>query len=366
MQHLAMKVKARLSESGQQVEAARDADWALVHPPAGQRRPILFCPERICDNRVTAVEIVHPAGPTTRFFRFIHGSPTCEHSEVPDPVVIEQPVIEQTVVEPHGETPEHRWLKEYVRRVALDLGHRDVELEVNLNDRVRADVFLPEVLRGRVEIQRGPTNVPDRTESFAEVVWLLRAAFNESNKRYLFTCPCVQVRVVRREAGRPVLAEPWADGRGAEVRATGTVLQARAVPDSSDPFGFFENEKNVDLAAFLADVWSGRRRWHPQLTAHRFAGWITVEDFVRYESWRRPPAPQPAPEPELPESLPLSPAPTPGPDPAAVEPSAPAELTSTPIAVEPREVRPDAPSEEVSRPERTWWSRLRRWLFGPR
>ena len=344
MQNWAMKVQARLSESGQLVQAAEDEDWALVHPPDGQPRPILFCPERICDNRVTAVEIVNPAGRTTRFFRFVPHGPTCGHQEVSDPVIVEPPTIAQP-----GESAEHRWLKEYVRQAALDVGHHGVRLEATLADQVRADVFVPGVVRGRIEVQRGPTNVPERTEGFAEVVWLLRAAFNETNRRYLFTCPCVQVRVVRRVAERWVLAEPWLDGWDAEVRATATVLQARADPDPSDPYGFFETAKNVPLAAFLSQVWSGHRRWHPQLTAHRFAGWITDEDWERYESWRQP-APSPAPEEEA----------VPGPEAVPV-------LTEPPPFMPIATPAPDRVPAEVERPARmNWHSRLWRWLFGPR
>ena len=292
MQNWAMKVQARLSESGQLVQAAEDEDWALVHPPDGQPRPILFCPEQICDNRVTAVEIVNPAGRTTRFFRFVPHGPTCGHQEVSDPVIVELPTIGQP-----GESAEHRWLKEYVRQAALDVGHHGVRLEAALADQVRADVFVPGVVRGRIEVQRGPTNVPERTEGFAEVVWLLRAAFNETNRRYLFTCPCVQVRVVRRVADAGSWPSPGSTGgtlrSGPPLRSSGPgPIRTPVIPtDSSRP------RRTSPWQRFSARSGPVTAAGIPKLTAHRFAGWITDEDWERYESWRQP-APSPAPEEE--------------------------------------------------------------------
>src|ERR1700710_3129492 len=132
-----MKVEARVSESGQSVHAANDRDWAFVHPPPGRPRPILFCPERSCDNRVTAVEKPDATGQMTRFFRFVPRGATCTHAEVVNPVVSAQP----NSAPPTGETAEHRWLKLYVRDVAERAGYQGVVVEQTLNDRVRADVF---------------------------------------------------------------------------------------------------------------------------------------------------------------------------------------------------------------------------------
>jgi len=359
-----VKVKARVSETGQEVDAHIDSDWASVHPTDPRARPLLYCPERSCYNRVSAVELQNASGQVTRFFRFVRNGPTCVHAEVDEPVVVVREPPART-----GETDEHQWLKDYVQRMAIRLGYDDAATEVTLSDTVRADVFVPNVPYGRVEVQRVATDVAERTRHFDDVVWLLRATFNETNKRYLFTWPCVQVRVVRRQGDRWVIAEPWRDGLdGALVRATATVLQARPTPNAGEEFGFFETEKHVPLAAFLGDVWSGQRRWYGPKTAHRFGGWITVEDFARYTEWTR-------------ERRALGENP-----PSRGEPLADEATTSASAALDPPQDQvgtQDGPrltddlGDESPEPQTglslpapeppaapSWWTRFRRWLTG--
>ena len=124
-----MKVKARVSETGQEVDAHIDSDWASVHPTDPRARPLLYCPERSCYNRVSAVELQNASGQVTRFFRFVRNGPTCVHAEVDEPVVVVREPPART-----GETDEHQWLKDYVQRMAIRLGYDDAATEVTLSD----------------------------------------------------------------------------------------------------------------------------------------------------------------------------------------------------------------------------------------
>lgn len=268
-----MKVEARISETGALVRADNDEDWALVHPPH-EPRPALHC--RDCSTALHAKERRHQGG-VTRFFAFNPRGRSCRHREVASGHTVGATV----------ETNEHHWLKNYVAEQARELGYQAV-VEAALAPGVRADVFVTGASRGRVEIQRGATHVPSRGAAYPDCVWLLRMAFDDANKKYLFDFPCVQVRIVAQDDHKAWrAAETWrGDATGVQVRATSTVLAARRRPPASWDEPFFENAKNVPLRVFLERVWSGDRIWVERGVVHRFAGWVLKIDLERFEAWR--------------------------------------------------------------------------------
>lgn len=275
-----MKIRARISESGTWVEAANDVDWLLVHPPDGGERPVLFCPDSTCPSKLVAKELPRSHGAVTRFFAFGPRS-KCGHHEVKQGV----PGQAASKIDV-AETGEHHWLKRFVLEAAHRAGYVEADLERPLPVGVRADVFVPGAQRSRVEVQRGATDVPARSERYPDVVWLLRAAFDEANKKFLFDYPCVQVRVTRKDAGgRWVPARPWSEETpNISISASSTVLRPRVCTDRSHRHGFFET-KPMSLDLFLRQVWSGERQWFRRGTVHTFAGWVLGHDLRRYEAW---------------------------------------------------------------------------------
>ncbi len=299
------KVTAWISELGRAVHAANDEDWAEVHDPPKGKRPILYCPDSRagCSNRLIAVQKTRKDGSCTRFFRFASSVPSdrrCDHASVDEPVVKRSS---------GGESDEHAWLKEYVVSVAVTAGYSG-SVETTLEGGVRADVFVPNVPHGRVEVQRVATDIPSRTRSYPNTLWLLRQAFAGSsrNTRACFSEPCVQVRISSHNAkvnhqgliqSKPIIAEPWLtkqDLKGLRVKATNTVL----APDDAANRGTFSGgsktpqtdyhyfkTRPMELDQFLLEVWSGRRRWYKKGEAHhRFAGWALVADVELFHEWR--------------------------------------------------------------------------------
>ena len=286
-----MKITARLSETGRLVGAAVDSDWAEVHC-AGER-PALYCPDSgsDCRNALIAVEIENKKrGTVTRFFRFARGSRTCGHAAVSAGVTVRAPA---EVAEPavSGESREHVWLKQHVVDIATAARYEAVQ-EQQLPGGVRADVYVRGAQAARVEVQRGPADIPARTELHPDVVWLLREAHSTSsgNKAALFSSPCVQIRITARRVingeVKWVAAQPWSDPEwdDAVVSASSTALRL-ADRDGGAPF--FET-KPIDLSLFLWQIWSGERRWYPKGQAHEsFAGWALVTDVEAFTRWRQ-------------------------------------------------------------------------------
>jgi hypothetical protein len=291
-----MKITARLSETGREVEAADDADWAEVYCYPKRKRPALYCPDSPngCRTKVVACERPNKKkGTITRYFAFTGGGGKCGHAavkkgvEVPDPSAQQQPQVAGS-----GESDEHRWLKNKVAEIATAAKYVAAQ-EKELPGGVRADVYVEGAQQaGRVEVQRVATDIPARTERHPDVVWLLREAYSTSsgNKDALWGNPCVQLRIraPRIVNGKRawVAAEPWSGPQwaDAEVSASSTVLRL-SHKDSGEPL--FDT-RPIDLALFLRQVWSGKRRWYPKGQAHKgFAGWALVSDVEAFELWHR-------------------------------------------------------------------------------
>ncbi|MGJ6127072.1 hypothetical protein QN239_31270 [Mycolicibacterium sp. Y3] len=99
---------------------------------------------------------------------------------------------------------------QYVCQTAQDLGYT-TETERPLNSGLVADVWVDDAVAcQRVEVQRVRTDIPDRTDPHPDVVWLILeyARSNKAMNRYLFTNPCVRVKILDSERN-PV--QPWAD-----------------------------------------------------------------------------------------------------------------------------------------------------------
>lgn len=268
------KITARLADTGRLVQAADDRDWALVRGPD---KPALYCPERPagCTGQVHPVQRTNKShGTISRFFRFNPGSPVkCGHAEA-DPVVL-----------PTGgggrETREHKWLKEYVRDLAIELGHQ-AHTEKTLPSGVIADVWVPTAEQcPRVEIQRVKTDIPTRTKQDPDVVWLLRSVHGKSMTNFLFHKPCVRVLA---GVSNSIPDRPWDEpDREFTLRAGATILRPAAVPEW--PRGYFETHP-IELRLFLQQVWAGNRIWVDNTQVHKFGGWILIADLERHNQWR--------------------------------------------------------------------------------
>lgn len=348
-----MKITARLSETGRLVHAASDEDWAEVHCVG--KRPALYCPEKTrgCRNKLIAVEITNRNGTVTRFFRFERKGPKCGHAEVKSGVIVHLPETQETPerIETAGESVEHKWLKRLVANIAIAAGYDAVQ-EHNLPGAVRADVLVEGAAQGaRVEIQRGPTDIPERTQRYSDVVWLLRDAYSKSNgnSEALFSSPCVQLRIrkkcVERGRVRIVAAQPWLDTEDSDAAycdASSTVLHLDE--KGSDVPTFFS--KPLDLSTFLRQVWAGERRWYPRGQAHAtFAGWALDSDVDKMAAWRRGRR----------EALQREAAAKQAAPPAVAKPL---PLPAPPLIVQPQPAVPVHPSV----PREGWWARMVRWL----
>ena len=268
------KVTARLADTGRLVHAANDRDWALVRGPD---KPALYCPERPagCTGQVHPVQRINKSnGTISRFFRFNPGSPIkCGHAEA-DPVIL-----------PTGgggrETREHKWLKEYVRDIAIELGHQ-AHTEKTLHSGVIADVWVPTATQcPRVEIQRVKTDIPTRTKQDPNVVWLLRSVHGKAMTNFLFHKPCVRVLAGDSNA---IPDRPWDEpDREFTLRAGATVLRPAAAPEW--PRGYFETHP-IELRLFLQQVWAGDRIWIDNPQVHKFGSWILTTDLEQHNQWR--------------------------------------------------------------------------------
>ncbi|WP_210687334.1 hypothetical protein [Mycolicibacterium sp. GESEQ-9] len=294
-----MKITARLSETGREVKAADNADWAEVHCHPARKRPALYCPDSPNGCRTELVACERPnktRGTITRYFAFKPRGDKCGHAavktgvEVPDPAA--KPPSKPVEAAGSGESDEHLWLKNLVAQIA-EAANYVATHEQELPGGVRADVYIEGAQQaGRVEVQRVATDIPARTERHPDVVWLLREAYSTSsgNKTALWGNPCVQLRIraPRIVNGKRswVAAEPWAGSQwaDAQVSASSTVLRL-SHKDGGEPF--FDTQP-IDLALFLRQVWSGKRRWYPKGRAHKsFAGWALVGDVEALESWQQ-------------------------------------------------------------------------------
>lgn len=364
-----MKTKARLSETGQPINAEFDEDWAVVRTRVGGKSPALYCPDDGCGVRVDSVEL--PAdGKVTRYFRYAKGTRKCGHQEVKRGIVVS------------AESEEHKWLKAFVKDVALSCGYSDVSLEKTLGPRVRADVYVPAVRRGRVEVQRGETDISRRTDPHDDVIWLLRAAYETNNTDALFRLPCVRVRITRKDKnGRWVIAHPWMEAGPSSVCAIATVLRPSFKPDQTTTFGFFEPQKNLPLETFLREVWSGERTWQPPCEVHSFAGWVLESDEGAYRSWvaqraanravplaAAPRAARPLAAADLARTYPAEVASCETPDlthsTPELLPDQTYEVTAS-VDADPGETKAATPKrQEITGPTVGVWVRFRRWLLG--
>lgn len=378
---IGMKVEARLSETGERIRARVDEEWSRVYCHPKRHKPVLYCPEETCNNRLKAVERARKDGGKTRYFAFESGA-KCSHRAVKSGVIV--PAASPS----SPESGEHKWLKNYVLEAAHRLGYNEASAEYTLAN-VRADVYVPTAHRQRVEVQRGQTDIPMRTSVASDVIWLLRMPNDASNKRYLFNMPCVQVRIIDPEAGpgQARAAQPWQnDQPRALVRATSTVLCPRTDPDVDSDFGYFTTEKYMPLDTFLKQVWSGRRRWYPSGAVHKFAGWVNVADYDRYQQWmtarkqheeaakraRQEPEEsaalhEPA-EPGLPddpEPAPEDPGPVQHPPPGPIKPPPPSRSPSiTHTEASSNSTRGGEKPENPSRKRPNVFTRIMRWLTG--
>lgn len=358
-----MKIAARLSETGRLVDAACDEDWIEVHCTG--KRPGLYCPdsERGCRNRLFAVEVTNKdKGTVTRFFRFATKGPRCGHAEVKSGVVVALPAEQSPGETQTGESAEHKWLKRLVAGIAVAAGYTATD-EQNLPGSVRADVLIEGVVQAaRVEVQRGPTDIPARTERYPDVVWLLRDAYSKSsgNTNALFSCPCVQVRItaVRMVQGitKSVAAEPWRDSDSGEVVrvvASSTVLR-RVDNDDGEPSLLPDP---LDLSVFLRQVWAGERRWYPRGQAHAtFAGWALARDVDAVFAWRsKRKSMEPQREALRSAAIARAAAQT-VPPPVTV----PAQTVPLPVTVP---ARPVAAPVRYERPREGWWAHVVRWFL---
>lgn len=283
-----MKTIAFMAEDGRKIDASSEDDWALVYK-TGRR---LFCPshaDESCPSELKAVQ--RPSrkrtGTVTRFFAFKSGR--CGHAEVKSGIEVS--------LRPGGESAEHLWLKQFVLDSARKCGY-EADAEYRLESGVRADVWVHSACRGRIEVQRVPTDVSERTKQDEQVVWLLREdAMTKAMTSILFRNPCVQVRVTEKvdtPAGTDwVAAKPWETDRTPvlSVRATATVLAKLDTPQphrarksgKRNSVKYFQSE-SMRLHTFLDEVWSGKRRWYPKGSPHYIAGWILVEEYEQHRS----------------------------------------------------------------------------------
>ncbi len=369
-----MKITARLSESGRQVEAANDDDWAEVHCEPAKNRPALYCPDstNTCRNKLVAYERKNlRQGTVTRYFSFAKGSGTCTHAAVKHGVVVPaQPIAPPA---PSGESDEHMWLKQRVVDIAISAKY-SATTEQTLPGDVRADVYVDGVQHGaRVEVQRVATDIPTRTEQYPDVIWLLRDAYSTSsgNKNALFSYPCVQIRVSapRTVGGKKewVPAQPWASDEwdDARVSASSTVLQLKRDNSGAPVFGTYP----VALDLFLGQVWSGERQWYRKGLAHtNFGGWALVCDVDAVKAWRQERREQ-ARALAVASRPPTPPQPSEPPAPVPVLRAPPAASSSRPApAVAPKLTqklppRP-APPRQRQPPQRNRWIRYLRAFLG--
>lgn len=292
-----MKVTAWLEETAQTIEASNDLQWALVYKTGR----VIYCSDYSngCRCRLKAVQRSNKSrGTDTRFFAH-NGNEGCDHAEVASPVTVPSPRTRT------GPSAEHEWVKHHVRWLAEQAGYV-VEEEKAAAGGVIADIWVATATeRRRVEIQCSPDDLDERTMKHPDVLWLLRMALNNKNKKYLFDTPAVHVRIDRPTRdhvtrydltpGEPWLDSPDAyDGHGYRIRATGTVLRPcpdpglkpwknRGIPDKR--LVFFETSP-MPLQQFLREVWSGERRWKARGEVHHHGGWIRTDDLEQYERWR--------------------------------------------------------------------------------
>ncbi|WP_155404296.1 hypothetical protein [Rhodococcus erythropolis] len=296
-----MKVTAWLEETARTVEASNDLQWAMVYKTGR----VIYCSDYSngCRCRLKAVQRSNKSrGTDTRFFAH-NGNEGCDHAEVASPVTVPSSPRTKT-----GPSAEHEWVKHHVRWLAEQAGYV-VEEEKAAAGGVIADIWVATATEHRrVEIQCSPDDLDERTMKHPDVLWLLRMALNNKNKKFLFNTPAVHVRIDRPTRdhvnrydwtpGEPWLDSPDAyDGHSYRIRATGTVL--RPCPDpglkpltskntSRRPevgLVFFETSP-MPLQQFLREVWSGERRWKAKGGVHHHGGWIRTDDLEQYERWR--------------------------------------------------------------------------------
>jgi hypothetical protein len=291
-----MKITACLSETGREVKAADDTDWAEVYCYPVRKRPALYCPDASNGCRTKLVAYERPnkkKGTITRYFSFTGDGGKCGHAAVKKGVEVPDPSAKpQSQAAGSAESDEHLWLKNKVVEIATAAKYVTIQ-EQELRGGVRADVYIEGAQQaGRVEVQRVATDIPARTERHPDVVWLLREAYStgSGNKTALWGNPCVQLRIraPRIINGKQewVAAEPWSGPHwaDAQISASSTVLRLTH-KDSGEPF--FDT-RPIDLSLFLRQVWSGKRRWYPKGQAHKgFAGWALVSDVEAFGEWHR-------------------------------------------------------------------------------
>lgn len=225
-----------------------DDDWATMRAlPAGS----LTCPSPGCST-LFGRPIQNARG--TRFLRDMPGS-SCGHD----------PYARSDLGGGGLMSAEHLWLEGRVARVCEVAG----QVAITEHYATHADVYVP----GRqlaIEVQRWSTDYQRRTRARqragASVLWLLPedggAPNARSTTRALFELPAARLRVHRR-GNRQELLQPWLhpdQRREARLTVFGTVgrLNRQTMKLES---------RMHDLAAFLDEIFSGRRHWYPPGTA---------------------------------------------------------------------------------------------------
>jgi hypothetical protein len=249
-------------------------DWALVRQ---KPRPPLVCPEPGCDVELISYENLHNQF-NPRIFKFKHVNASCDH----------------WVSSIHGgggpPSPEHEWMKLYLSRIATSLGYTAIPE----HPPTRADVFVSEC-SFCLEVQLRPTQFRKRTAQReakgARVCWLIREGLDtEKARKALFGLPAVRFRVVDGSERRR-LVTPW-DGadqhtslESARLELFGTIACLERNGHAGE-LSF--RTRTMDGAAFLEEIFSGRRRWYRPMMLGRKSGlWALRTDVSVYYARRQ-------------------------------------------------------------------------------
>jgi hypothetical protein len=185
---------------------------------------------------------------------------------------------------------EHLWLEGRVARVCAVAGQKAVTEDYTTH----ADVYVPDVQLA-IEVQRWSTDYQLRTDSRrrqgANVLWLLPedggAPNARSSQKALFSLPAARLRVHHRNS-RQLLLQPWVYPEqrfDARLTVYGTVGKLNRETLK------LENRMH-DLAAFLDEIFTGRRVWCPPGTQglpSLWSGcWVLTTDLTAVQALAGP------------------------------------------------------------------------------
>lgn len=301
-----MKVTACIAETGQRVDARNNDHWQFVRTAP---KPRLYCPAHAADDprscRVALISVENANG--TRFFKVASTRKSCDHEET------DKPAVPDRMRRPSGESPEHKWLKQFIVEAARKAGfNAETEVADPATPGRIADVFVGNARRPRVEVQRVDTNIALRTAANPDnVIWLVRSAdhTHAQHDKWLFDYPCVRLRIRKKlPDGTTTVGYPWLeednDYSSYDVDAISTVLSPVTKPHLSTRTTWVGKGRNrrkravvycdyftgrdvsVPLPTFLGQVWRGERIWHPRWRPHKTGGWILESDYEAFEQWK--------------------------------------------------------------------------------